>query len=267
LCAPRLSTQGDLKKERDMKKLLLGAAAAIAIAAPSVAAADTNAIVGLQLSNTEYDSFSDDFDLYGLTGAFSHDVHGGVLQMDGQMGRVDISGCCAAMSYGAVHYGWRNDSHAFGGFVGLNDFFGLSGLGLGAEGQMFLGNVNLEGSIGHVDFDDADLSATSAQIDASYFFTPNLALTGLVSQSEADFGPSDVEWTTLGVGGEWRFDTSPFSINAGYRNTDFDGDEADTWTFGVAWDLGTASVQDRTRSGPGFDGARNLFDAMSVLLP
>jgi opacity protein-like surface antigen len=249
-----------------MKKILLGAAAAIAIAAPSVAAADTNAVVGLQYSNTDIDGFGD-FDQYGLNGAFSHDMGSGVLQMDGEMGRVDAGGCCVGNSYGAVHYGWRNDSHAFGGFAGLSDFFIASGLGVGVEGQLFLGNFNLGGSVGHVDFDDFDLDATSAQIDGAYFLTPNFAINGLVAFSEADFSGSDADWTTLGIGGEWRFDSSPFSIDAGYRNTDFDGDEADTWTVGVNWDLGTASVQDRTRTGPGFQGARNMFDVMSVLLP
>jgi hypothetical protein len=251
-----------------MKKILLGAAAAIAIAAPSVALADTNALVGLQYTNTEFDGVSGDIDQYGLVGAFSHDLNnGGVLQMDGEMGRADIGGCCLANSYAAVHYGWRTDSYAFGGFAGFNDFFVASGLGIGAEGQLFLGNLNLGGSIGHVDFDDFDLSATSAQVDAWYFFTPNLAVNGLVAFSEADSGGFDSDWTTLGIGGEWRPDGAAFSFNAGYRSHDFDGGDGDSWTIGLTWDLGTDSVQERTRSGPGFNGARNMFDVMAVLSP
>lgn len=246
-----------------MKKILLGAAAAIAIAAPGVAAADTNAVVGLGYSNTDFDSF--DFDRYGFTGAFSHDLsNGAVLQMDGEMGRVDAGGCCIGSSYGAVHYGWRTDTHSFGGFIGLTDSY-VSGLGIGIEGQMFLGNLNLNGSVGYVDYDDAEFDATNVEVDAAYFFTPNLALTGVVAYSEADVFGGDTDWTTLGIGGEWRFDNSPFSVNAGYRNHDFDGGEADTWTIGFSWDLGTGSVQDRTRSGPGFGGARQMFDALSPI--
>ncbi len=248
-----------------MKNILLGAAAAIAIAAPSVAAADTNAVVGLQYSDTDIDS-AGDFEQYGLNGAFSHDLaNGAVLQMDGVMGRVDAGACCVANSYAAVHYGWRNDSHALGGFVSFNDFFIASGIGVGLEGQLFLGNLNLGGSIGHVDFDDFDLDATSAQVDGAYFFTPNFALTGLVAYSEADASGTDTDWTTVGIGGEWRFDHSPFSINAGYRNYDFDGADGDSWTVGFAWDLGTGSVQERSRSGPGLNGARNMYTALSVL--
>ncbi len=250
-----------------MKNILLGAVAAAAIAAPSIASADTNAVVGLQYTNTDIDTFGE-FDQYGLNGAFSHDLsNGAVLQMDAEMGRVDAGGCCVGNSYGAMHYGWRNDSYAFAGFVGFNDFFIASGLGLGVEGQLYLGNLNLNGSIGYTDYDDFDLSATNVEVDAAYFFTPNLALTGLVAFTQADFSGGDSDWTTLGIGGEWRFDGSPFSINAGYRTADFDGGDADSWTVGFSWDLGTASVQERTRSGPGFNGASTMFDAMSVLLP
>ena len=36
-----------------MRKILLGAAAAMAIAVPSIASADTNAVVGLNYGNTD----------------------------------------------------------------------------------------------------------------------------------------------------------------------------------------------------------------------
>ncbi len=241
-----------------MKKLLAGAAAAAAILAPGIASADTNAVIGLQYSNTEFDG-GDDADSYGFNGAFSHDLaSGAVLQFDGEWNRTDAGGCCFGTSYGAVHYGVRNESYSFGGFVGLTDML-YSGLGVGIEGQLFLGNLNLNGAIGVVDFDDADLQSFGAQIDAAYFFTPNLALTGLVAQNEIDFGSGESDATSLGIGGEWRMSASPISFVAGYRNTDYDVGEADTWTIGVNFDLGTGSIQERTRSGPGFGGAEAVF--------
>lgn len=252
-----------------MKKLLLGAAAAVAIAAPGIASADTNAVLGLGYANTEFDG-GGDMDSWGLSGAFSHDMSsGGVLQMDGKWNRFDFGSGSPdfGSSYGAVHYGMRNDSHAIAGFVGLADYFALSGTGVGIEGQMFLGAINLNGSLGYASFDDF-FDGTHAQVDAAYFVTPNFALTGLVGMSEVDYdGGGDADWTTLGVGGEYRFDGSPFSITGGYRNTDFDGGEADTWMIGFNFDLGTGSVQDRTRSGPGFNGAESMFNALSILTP
>ncbi|HET9231050.1 MAG TPA: hypothetical protein VFO00_07160 [Vitreimonas sp.] len=250
-----------------MKKILLGAAAAIAIAAPSVASAETNAVIGAHYGNTDFDGF--DFDSYGINGAFSHDMHGGVLQMDGRWNRLDIGSGAPDLgnSYGAIHYGMRNDSHSFAGFVGLSDFFSLSGTGVGVEGQMFLGNFNLNGSLGFATYDDA-LDATHVQIDGAYFFTPNLAVTALVGVTEVDFDSGgDTDFTTYGVGGEWRFDGSPFSLTGGYRNHDFDGGDADSWMIGFNVDLGTGSVQERTRSGPGFNGAEALFGAVGTLVP
>jgi opacity protein-like surface antigen len=121
-----------------MKKFLVGAAAAAAILAPVAASADTNAVVGVQYANNEFDSF--DFDSYGFNAALSHDFDSTFLQFDGEFNRVDADGCCNTSGYGAMHYGVRNDSYAFAGVVSLNDFFGYSGLGYGVEGAMYFSN-------------------------------------------------------------------------------------------------------------------------------
>jgi hypothetical protein len=244
-----------------MKKILMGAAAALAISAPSLAHADTDAIVGLQYTTSDYGS-GDDLNNYGLNGGFNNDMgNGWNLQLDGQIGRLDAGNCCYAMSYGAVHLGMRSDTHQFGGFVGLTDFVGYSGLDVGLEGTWFLGNFNLGASAAYADFDDADMSVSSLELDGAYFFTPNLALTGVVATNNLDAGGmgGDTDYTTLGVGGEWRFSNSPASIQLGYRNADFDGGDVDSWTIGFKWDMGSDTVQDRTRSGVSFDGASNFF--------
>jgi len=248
-----------------MKKLLAGAAAAAAILAPGIASADTNAVIGLQYTNAEFDG-GGDLDNYGFNGAFSHELsNGGVLQFDGEWSRTDAGGCCFGTSYGAVHYGVRNDSYSFGGFAGLTDMM-YSGLGVGIEGQLFFGNLNVNGALGVVDFDDADLETFGGQVDVAYFFTRNLALTGLVGQSEIDGGGSDLDVTTWGIGGEWRMSASPISFVAGYRNLDTDFGDADSWSIGVNFDFGTGSVQERTRSGTNFGGAEAIFGGSGLLL-
>lgn len=247
-----------------IKKMLMGAAAAIAIAAPGVASAETNAVVGVQYSNTDFDGF--DFDSYGLNGGFSHDLNNGaVLQLDGAWSRLDGGGCCTSSGYGAVHYAMRNDSHSFGGFVMLDDFFGYSGAGLGVEGQMFFSNVVLNGSLGYLDFSDLDFSATAVQVDGAYYVTPNFALTALASYSEGESG-SDFDWTTFGVGGEWRF-SGPTSLTFGYRTTDFNDDDADTFTIGLNFDLGTGSLRERASSGPGLNGAAAMHGNLHSITP
>lgn len=249
-----------------MKKFLVGAVATAAMMTPAIASADTNAVVGLQYANTDIDSF--DFDSYGFNGAFSHDLNNGwFLQVDGEYNRVDAGGCCFSNSYAGFHAGMRNDSHAFAGFVSLGDFFGYSGLGVGVEGSLYWSNIVLNGSLGHVDFGDIDLSATGVSVDGSYFFNENLAINALVAYGDAEDG-IDADWTTLGIGGEWRMANSPTSFTLGYRNTDFDSDfDSDTWTIGVNFDLGTGSLRERASNGPSMNGARSLNSQLDAFLP
>ncbi len=245
-----------------MRKILIGAAAAAALLAPGIASADTNAVVGIQAGNTDFDG--DDFDHYGLSGGFSHDMNNGwVFQMDGEHGRSDLSGTDLGSSYGAVHYGVRNDSYALAGFVGLDEFFALSGTQFGAEGQMYFGNFVVGGSAGIVDFDA--FSATSFQVDGAYYVSPNLAINALIATTEGDDAIDD-DWTSYGVGGEYRFH-GPISVALNWRTDEFDGYDADSWTIGLNFDLGTGSLQERQTQGPSLQGASNLHGALGGLLP
>jgi len=250
-----------------MKKYLLGAAAVFAVAAPMAAHADTNAVVGLDFTSSDYgDSF--DSDAYGLNGAFSNDMDNGwTFQMDGATERLDIEGCCYGTGYGAAHLGMRNESHAIAGFVGFENFTGFSGLGYGVEGQMYFGNFNVGASIGHTDFDDVDIEDTHYQLDGAYFFTPDLAVNALVSSTELDFGSGDTDYMSYGVGGEYRFSGSPFSIKANYRQSDTDGGDVDIWSIGFNYDFGAGSLQERSRSGPGLNGFSAMHDGLNSLPP
>jgi hypothetical protein len=245
-----------------MKKILIGAAAAAALLTPAIASADTNAVVGLQYSNTDVESF--DFDSYGINGAFSHDFSNAtVFQFEGASTRIDAGGCCISSGYAAAHYGLRNDTYALAGFVSFDELFVYSGLGLGIEGQYYLNNIVLNGSIGYADFDDIDVSTTVASVDGTYFFTPNLGLTGLVAVSDDEVYGDDT--TTYGISGEYRLANSPTSFELGVRQTDVFDDDATVWSIGVNFDFGTGSLQERATSGPSFSGASNLHDNLSLV--
>jgi hypothetical protein len=248
-----------------LKRLFAGAAATAALMTPGLAAADNNAVVGFTYNAQEIESF--DWDRYGINGGFSHDFSNGtLLQFDGAAERIDISGCCVSAGYAAVHYGMRNENHAFGGFVGIEEFFGVSGIGLGAEGQFFFTNFMLNGSLSYMDFGDVDLSGYSAQVDGAYFVTPNFAVTGLISYTEEE-DSFDTDWTSYGVGGEWRFDGSPASIVFGYRHLEIESADGDTWTIGFNVDLGTDSLHARATSGPSLNGASALHNNLHAIAP
>lgn len=244
-----------------MKKFLVGAVATAAILAPGLASADTNAVVGFQYTGAEIDST--DWDQYGINGAFSHDFAGGTyIQFDAASERVDLSGCCFSTGYAAAHYGVRNDSYAFGGFVSFDELFIYSGLGYGVEGQWYLPNMVFNGSVAYTDFSDLDVSTTSASIDGSYFFSPNLSVTGAVTMADDELYGDDL--TIWGLGGEYRFANHPVSIELGYRQGEVFGEDTSAWTIGFNIDLGADSLYDRATSGPSLSGASKAHDAINA---
>ncbi len=246
-----------------MRKLLLGAAAAFAVAAPSIAQADSGEI-GLGFGNVDISGF-DDLDTVRLDAAFNHTMGNGlVLQADAAHDRLDVGPADLGMSYGAVSLGTRNDHHALYGWAGLSDVVSLSATSVGVGGQLYLGQATINGSVGFTDIDAADISVTNISVDGTYFFTDNLGLTAVAGHAEAD--DLDVDWTTLGVGGVWRFTDSPFTLNLGYRNLDFDGGEVDVWRLGFTYSFGSASEHDRSRTGASFNGAREAFENAYVII-
>lgn len=248
-----------------MKKYFLGAAAAIALVAPGVASAETTAEVGLSIGNVDFDG-GGDADLLGLNGAFSHETGNGLtLQVDGGHTRID-----AGPEFGVGHVsaslGMRNDSYAFYGFVGMGDVAALSSTNLGVGGQLFLDRFTLNGSYGHAEIDTANIDVDSLHIDGTYFFTDNFGLSGELGSAELDAG-GGMDWTTYGIGAVYRFAGSPIAINGGYRVQDFDGGgEADTFRIGFTYNIGTSSEIERSRRGASFGGARDLADAVNVVL-
>jgi hypothetical protein len=245
-----------------MKKFLIGAAATAAMLAPTVASADTNAVVGLAYSSSEVDSA--DWDQYGINGAFSHAFDGGTfIQFEAASERVDFGGCCFSTGYAAAHYGVRNDSYALAGFVSFDELFIYSGIGYGVEGQWYMPNMVFNGSLAATDFGDLDASTTSASVDGSYFFTPNFSVTGAVTFADDELYGDDL--TIWGIGGEYRFANNPVSIELGYRQAEVFDDDVTAWTIGFNIDLGADSLYDRATSGPSLSGASYSHQAIGIV--
>ena len=247
-----------------MKKLVLGAAAAAALLAPAVANAETNAVVGIDYTHLDFDSLGD-ANMYGINGAFNHEFSNGwQVQMDGAADRVDGGFCCINENYAAAHYGMRTDQYSFAGFVGLQSFSIFSGIDVGVEGQMHFGQASVGGSISYIDFGDVGLNAWNANLDGVYYFTPNFSVNAGAAYTNLDEGGNADYWT-WNLGGEYRFDNSPFSMSLGYRQSDLDGASVDAWTVGLTLDLGTGSLQERRVKGPSWGGARSIYDNIGPL--
>jgi len=243
-----------------MKKILLGAAAAIAIAAPSAAFADT-AQVGAHIGNIEPDTGSD-VDYWGMDGSYSHDMSNGwMFQLDGTHESIDGGGADVGTSYGSVALGIRNDNHALYGHFGLSDLSGISFTNVGIGGQLYLGQATINGSLGHAwsDVGGGDVTITGLHFDGTWYFTDNFGVSAEAGWAEAEFLGVDNDSDTLGIGGVYRFNNSPFAINGNYRNVDNDGFELDVWQLGFTYNIGSGSEREHSQSGSSWNGGENLF--------
>ncbi|MBS0384062.1 MAG: hypothetical protein JSS00_01780 [Proteobacteria bacterium] len=245
-----------------MRSIMLGAAAVALLATPGLANAQTNAVVGLDFNSVDFGSGPGTWDVYGLNGAFNHDFSNGwEVQLDGYAGRASPPHfCCINTDYAALHFGMRHDSYSMAGFVGLMSAEPFSGIDVGVEGQMQFTQAMLEGSLSYVDFGDIDLNATNVQVDGSWFVNPDFAVNALVGYTDANEGSSNGHWWSYGLSGEYRFANSPASVSLGYRRFDESGAHVDTWSIGLTLDLGTGTLQDRSKSGPSWNGGRSLYD-------
>lgn len=241
-----------------MKKLLVGAIALIGVAAaPGVAAAQTTATAGIHFGNIEPD-VGIDVDNYGLDAAFSHDFGGWTFQADGVSERLDGGGSEIGVGYGTLSAGVRNDSYALYGFLGHETLAAASGIQFGVGGQFYMSQLVVNGSVGQVDFDGAEITGASA--DATWYFMPNFGVGVEAGWGEADI-TGDPDWSIVGLNAQWRFDGSPFAVDLAYRQVDGDaGGDADQWRLGFTLQFGTSTAQEHATDGPSFNGGRRLYE-------
>ncbi|MCR6644304.1 MAG: hypothetical protein NVV62_07195 [Terricaulis sp.] len=237
-----------------MKKFLLGAAAAVAIAAPGAALAQTTGEVGVHYNNIDLQN-GPDMDVWGLNAAVAHDFGGFTVQGDASSSRYDASSDIGIGNV-SIAAGVRNDAYAVYGFVGHSSF-GSDSANIGFGGQYHLDRLSFNGSVGVADFDGIDVRA--ANIDGTYYFTDNFGVLAEVGYGEAR-GGGETEWTSAGVGGIYRFNQSPLTFDFGYRRTEHDVRDSDLLRVGATIAFGTTSARDAARNGPSFNGGRRLAE-------
>jgi hypothetical protein len=229
-----------------MRNWIIGAAALLAVAAPSVAAAQTG-YVGVNYGNVDAGGASDE-DFYGVEGAVAFAGSGSIVfEVDAAV--VDSDDTDSA--YGLTgHIYSRNDSHLFGGFVGVADSDDSTTWVGGLEAAKYYTNWTLAGAIFYGNNDDADVDGFGANVEGRVFLSDNFRLNGNIGWASVDSGAGDDDAMLYGVGGEFQFATSPVSIGAGWSTADFDGGDVDTWTIGARWNFGGQTLMDRDRNGP-----------------
>jgi hypothetical protein len=246
-----------------MKKILVGAALAAAVAAPGIASADTTGFIDLGIQTNDFDYTSDSFESYTFGGAIIHDLSDTMtIQGDGRTMHQDWGYGTYTHGYSALHLSTDLGGWDVGGFVTHQSYYDDSGLGFGAETRTAFGNLSIDGSVALVEYDDGDYDATAWRVGAAYFFTPNLAITGGASTTELD----DDDITELSLGGAYQF-ANNVALTAGYTDTDGENGGGGDWsgesfTFGVRFNFGGGTLQDNTNDGA-WSAASHLNDTTS----
>jgi opacity protein-like surface antigen len=247
-----------------MKRFLMGAVGALAMATPSTAIAETSGVIGFS-----YNSLDDDLDPFkedylSLTGALATTLSPNwTLQFDTEQANMNHDGHSDNISTTTAHAFMRNESWAVGGFAGFTGGT-LDGYVIGAEGALYFDRITLRGSAflgGDREQDDTELNGFS--IDGTYFVTDNFSVTIDSNWYEFDVGlPVTQDGVIYGIAAEYQFAGSPFSVFGGFHTSDetyflFDK-EADSITLGVRYNFGTPDLRTRDRTGASMIGASHL---------
>lgn len=236
-----------------MKKILMGAVAALALAAPGIASADAIGSVGIGYGTMDQSDDGTKEDMLSLDANFAMDAGGHQVQVGAANFDMDHDG--HSHNYGALdlHVGRSGDSHAFGVYGGAINLSGDVAYGLGAEGAMYFGNFTLGGDIFYASTrGDPANDIAGVSVNGAFYAMPNLALT-------AEVGAMDSEWmatesTNWSVGAEYMFSAMPISISGDYIATDADYDfggssDTDVWQLALAYHFGGADLMSRDRAG------------------
>lgn len=237
-----------------MKKFLLGAVAALAIAAPGVASAQ-NAYVDLGYSSTDGDVAGIDVEGDGWTlgGAAAFGGNGGLgTQLDATIGESEDT---STWNVGG-HLFTRNDNYLFGGFVnyGSVEPDGAGGdynaWTLGVEGQWYASRTTFDWAVSYSDAEDLDATFTGADVGLTHFVTDNFSFGGGIGFGNVEVAGFDADTLNYGLGAEYQFASLPISIYGGWNHFDLDDfdTEADTLSVGVRYNFG-GTLLERNRSG------------------
>ncbi len=241
-----------------MRSLIFGAAALLAVAAPSMAAAETGG--ALRLTYASLDGGRDSFECECSDSKDSIVALSGIVitDLDHEGWRVQINGGSADMDH-------NNHSDAFSQ-VEVHAVKDLGPVQVGAFAGMFNNNghsFNEFGVEAAMDFEKGRIavSATTANSPNSSFFddTTSVAATGTfnlndswsigATVSSTDFGNfgngEDVD--SYGVNIAYRVPDSNFTIGLGYRSSDSDH-EVDFVGVSLTWGFGEGA---RGRDMPG----------------
>ena len=153
---------------------------------------------------------------------------------------------------GAVHLSKKIEDMRFGGFYAASELGNTTLNTFGLEGQKYLDRATLTGVVSYGTVADADIWTVAG--DAAFYATPQLRLNAGASYTDAElnnaFVSADAEAWSVGVGAEYQFANSPYSVFGGYdyvKSSDIDTD-ANVFKIGMRYSFG-GGLQARDQAG------------------
>ena len=241
-----------------MMKFMLGAAAALAVAAPAHAA--TTGYVGAAYGHTTSDPGSDD-NAWAIEGSATFNNLSGNLGV-GVDAAVQDSDHSDTTTAGTVHVFGNTSQYLVGGFAGITHIASTDVWDAAGEGQLFHDNTPLGLAVTYVNDDDFNTHGWGANANAKFFVNDNFALGGNAGWFSLDAGSSNADAWVAGLAGEYQLSTVPVSFTAGYEHYDSNDVnlKVDTFTLGVRYNF-HGTLKDRNRAGgdlAGLSGVSSL---------
>ena len=239
-----------------MKKYVVTASLMAGLSMVSGAAFAQTGSVGANY--TRVDTDFGDGDAYGVDGevifatggSWSAIVEGSYMDSDDADGTLSAEG----------HLINSSGNSAWGGFVGMSDNDSSTTYSLGGEYAQFFDTSTLAFNLSYGKDDDNDVDAYGISAAYRIFASDNLRFDLGASFARAESGGVDGDGNSIGVGVEYRFDNSPFSIGAAYSRLGGDLPDADVVGVTLRYNFGDATLKEADRKGKTFT---SLGDALS----
>lgn len=248
-----------------MKNILFASAAAAALfaAAPVLAQSVGSVGAGYHHSEIEIGALEGEADTWTVDGNVAFQAaEAWTVTLDGVVAYDDDAIDDEFGVAGTAHLTRDLGDARIGGFAGLAEVADETGWAAGFEAEKYLADVTLAGQVAYGEVDDSGIELWSVGGEARYFVSNNFRLDGGVTFANVDAGIGDDDVWTLGVGGEYQFASTPWSITAGYEHAEFDEVDAsaDTFNIGLRYSFG-GDLRARDRAGAELGGVDRVFSA------
>ena len=234
-----------------MKKYVVTAASILAgLSMVSGAAYAQSGSVGVNAVRVDTDF--GDADAYGVDGDVTFATGGGWSAiLEGTFTDSDDADSSTSIQGHMVNL---SGTSAWGGFVGVSDTDGSTVLSVGGEYAQFFDASTLAFNVNYGNDSDNDVDAYGVSGAYRIFAGDNLRFDVGASLGRAESGGLDADVNAIGVGVEYRFDGSPFSVGAAYSRVDGDIAEANVFGLTARWNFGDTTLKAADRAGKTFTG-------------